>query len=255
MIRLIILTFIGTFFCFIMTSLGSSLVFITNNKRNHITKSLFLGIASGVMFAALIWSLIIPATESETGSLTTNFVLIVIGLILGALLIGLMDFFLPEKSIGNNDKQNRLLFISMTLHNIPEGIAVGLSIAVALLSHSSITLRGAMMLAIGVGIQNFPEGSAISIPFYQHGCSKKRAFTYGMLSGIVEPVFGVLAVFIVKPLLSIMPLILSFAAGSMMYVVIKELIPQSHLDTKIDYGTIGFFVGFIIMMSLDILIK
>lgn len=255
MVKLIILAFIGTFFCFIMTSLGSSLVFLTNNKRSLVSKSLFLGIASGVMFAALIWSLIIPATESETGSLKSNFILTVTGLILGALLIGLMDFFLPEQNIDNSDKQNRLLFISMTLHNIPEGIAVGLSIAVALLSHSSITLKGAMMLAIGVGIQNFPEGSAISIPFYQHGYSKKRAFTYGMLSGIVEPIFGVLAVFIVKPLLSLMPLILSFAAGSMMYVVIKELVPQSHIDAKIDYGTLGFFVGFILMMSLDILIK
>ncbi len=256
MSKMILYTALGTLFCFLMTTLGSTLVFFTKKRSNDRVKSLLIGLSSGVMFAALIWSLIIPSLDNDHLPPMKSFIYTIIGLVLGGLFIGLIDFFMPESCEETSlVKKNKLLFLSMTFHNIPEGMAVGLSIAIAVLSESDVTFLGAMMLALGVGIQNFPEGSAISIPFYQQGYSKKKAFLYGMLSGIVEPLFGILAVFIAQPMLTILPLFLSFAAGTMMYVVVKELIPEAHHQGRIDLGAIGFFIGFLIMMSLDVLLQ
>lgn len=253
--KTILYAFLGTLFCFIMTTLGSAVVFLSKEKKKEKMQSLMIGLSSGVMLAASIWSLLLPSLDYAYLQKNLRFIYTIVGLILGYLLLAVIDYFAPEcVEEENYKKKNRLLFLSITIHNIPEGMAVGLSIALSLLSDNVITFVGAMMLAVGVGIQNFPEGSSVSLPYYHQGYSKKKAFLYGMFSGIVEPIFGVLVVFIVQPMTQIMPLLLSFAAGTMIYVVVKELIPEAYNERKFSLSTLGFMLGFLIMMSLDVLL-
>ncbi len=256
--KMVLYATLGTLFCFFMTTLGSATVFLTKKNGSSRFTSLLVGASSGVMLAAVIWSLIIPSLTWNENKSVYGWMATTIGIILGAAFLALIDVFTPEvkeNDVRKNKKRTKLLFLSVTIHNIPEGMAVGLSIALAVASHQSITLLGAFMLALGVGIQNFPEGSAISLPYYQDGNKKSKAFLYGMLSGIVEPLAGILVVFIAQPMVSLLPWILSFAAGTMLYVVVKELIPEAHENHhRLDLGTIGFIIGFLIMMSLDVLL-
>lgn len=248
----------GTGFTFLMTTLGAAMVFFFRKEINHGVQRIFLGFAAGVMIAASVWSLLIPAIEEagDMGWLPASG-----GFILGIAFLMLMDALLPhlhmgaEKAEGLSSSWRRttLLVLAVTLHNIPEGMAVGLSFALAAQQGGDpAAISGALALALGIGIQNFPEGAAVALPLRQEGLSAKRAFVRGSLSGIVEPVFGILVVLVAGSIRPLMPWLLSFAAGAMMYVVVEELIPEAHLGEHSNTGTLGVMAGFLVMMILDV---
>ena len=252
---------IGTGFTFLMTTLGAAMVFFFWKAVNAKIQRIFLGFAAGVMIAASVWSLLIPAIEEAESTGGIGWIPAAGGFVLGIAFLMLMDVLLPHLHLDANKpeglksswKRTTLLVLAVTLHNIPEGMAVGLSFALAA-QHGgdSATLSAAMALALGIGIQNFPEGAAISLPLRQEGVSPKRAFLYGSMSGIVEPIFGILVVLIAGSIQPLMPWLLSFAAGAMMYVVVEELIPEAHLGEHSNVGTLGVMSGFLIMMILDV---
>ena len=239
----------GTLFTFVMTALGAALVFfLSASPTAHIQRTL-LGFAAGVMAAASVWSLLLPAIEQmETHGLLPGWVPAAGGVLLGVMFLAGLDALLPRlrrRPLEGGQRQTALLMTAITLHNVPEGMAVGLAFALAAEGES---LAAAGALALGVGIQNFPEGAAIALPLRQSGCSRGRSFLGGMLSGAVEPVFGVLVVLVAAGAQMLLPWLLSFAAGAMLYVVVEELIPQAHSWG----GTCGFTAGFLIMMVLDV---
>jgi ZIP family zinc transporter len=262
----LIKTCIGTGFVFLMTAAGAAMVFLFT-KRSSRSQTIFLGFAAGVMIAASVWSLLIPALEAgeknAMGSSGLGWIPAAGGFIIGVLFMLLLDKLLPHlhpeenqiEGIHTNLKRSTLLMFAVTLHNIPEGMAVGLSYAAATQEIGGEALgsyAGAFALAIGLGLQNFPEGAAVSLPLYKEGLSKRKAFTMGALSGIVEPIFGIGVVLISSWILPIMPWLLAFAAGAMMYVVVEELIPEAHADGHSHDATISILVGFLIMMVLDV---
>lgn len=251
----------GTGFTFFMTVLGSSVVFFFRKKIDAGIQRVFLGFAAGVMIAASVWSLLIPAIETAEASGMPGWLPAAGGFILGIGFLMLLDALLPHLHLGAKKpeglsatwKRTTLLILAVTLHNIPEGMAVGLSFALAAQNGNDPSLyAGAMALAIGMGIQNFPEGAAISLPLRQEGCSAWKAFLYGGMSGVVEPIFGVLVVLIAGNIQPLMPWLLSFAAGAMLYVVVEELIPEAHLGEHSHAGTLSVMTGFLIMMILDV---
>lgn len=251
----------GTGFTFLMTTLGASLVFFFRDKINASIQRIFLGLAAGVMIAASVWSLLIPAIEEAEAAGGIGWIPAAGGFLLGIAFLMLMDSLLPHlhpgamapEGMSSSWKRTTLLVFAVTLHNIPEGMAVGLSFALAAQHGGSAALNaGAIALAIGIGIQNFPEGAAISLPLRQEGFPAKKAFVLGSLSGIVEPIFGILAVLVAGGIAPLMPWLLSFAAGAMMYVVVEELIPEAHLGEHSNSGTLGVMAGFVIMMILDV---
>ena len=257
----VLLAAIGTGFTFLMTALGAALVFAFRNKVNENFQRVFLGFAAGVMVAASIWSLIMPAIEMAEEQGVIGWIPATGGFILGALFLMLLDNLLPHLHPGSKDpegmpshlKRTTMLVFAVTLHNIPEGMAVGLSFGLAGGGEQSgVTIAAAMALAIGIGLQNFPEGAAISLPLKQEGLSNWKSFFYGALSGIVEPIAGVLTVLIAGSVAPVMPWLLSFAAGAMIYVVVEELIPEAHLGEHSHLGTLGVMAGFVIMMVMDI---
>ena len=239
---------LGTGFTFLMTSLGAATVFFFSGEPRPRFQKAILGFAAGVMTAASVWSLLLPAIEQvEAGGILPGWLPAAVGMLLGVVFLAVLDALLPRLRRTSTDetwRQNTLLMTAITLHNIPEGMAVGLAFALAATGEN---LAGAAALALGIGIQNFPEGAAIALPLRQEGSSRRRAFCGGMLSGSVEPVFGVLIVLIAASALPVMPWLLSFSAGAMLYVVVEELIPQAHSRA----GTCGFVSGFLIMMVLD----
>lgn len=251
----------GTGFTFLMTTLGSAVVFFFRREINDHIQRVFLGFAAGVMIAASVWSLLIPAIEEAAAAGGIGWIPAAGGFLLGiAFLMGL-DSLLPHLHPGSQQaegvsaswKRTTLLVLAVTLHNIPEGMAVGLSFALAAQHGGDPALyTGAMALAIGIGIQNFPEGAAISLPLRQEGLRTGKAFLYGSLSGIVEPIFGILVVLAAGFIAPLMPWLLSFAAGAMMYVVVEELIPEAHLGEHSNIGTLGVMAGFLVMMVLDV---
>lgn len=251
---------IGTGFTFFMTTLGSALVFFFKNAINPKIQRIFLGFAAGVMIAASVWSLLIPAIDQAEASGVPGWLPAAGGFILGIAFLMLMDTLLPHLHPGSVSpeghssswKRTTLLVMAVTLHNIPEGMAVGLSFALAAQNDPSASISAAMALALGIGIQNFPEGAAISLPLRQEGVSRIRSFVYGSLSGIVEPIFGILVVLVAGFLQPVMPWLLSFAAGAMVYVVVEELIPEAHLGEHSNVGTLGVMGGFLVMMVLDV---
>lgn len=264
MIDALIKTCIGTGFVFLMTAAGSAMVFCFKN-RNSQSHTMFLGFAAGVMIAASVWSLLIPAIETGEESIgaTMGWIPAAGGFIFGVLFMLLLDRLLPHlhpeenqiEGLPSNFKRSTLLMFAVTLHNIPEGMAVGLSYAVAaqkIGGNAVGNYAGAFALAIGMGLQNFPEGAAISLPLYKEGFSKRKAFTLGALSGIVEPIFGIGVVLISAFILPLMPWLLAFAAGAMMYVVVEELIPEAHLNEHSHSATISVLTGFVVMMILDV---
>ena len=237
----------GTLFLFSMTTLGAATVFFFRRSvPPRIEKSL-LGFAAGVMTAASIWSLLLPAIEQtgQRSSLPPWFPA-AIGITMGMLFLSGIDLAIPQVSrLDEGHRQSALLLAAITLHNIPEGMAVGLGFALA---QDEAGLYMAAALALGIGIQNFPEGAAISLPLRQHGLTRRRAFLDGMASGAVEPIFGLLAMILARGVQALLPWLLSFAAGAMLYVVVVELIPQA----KGRSGTVGFSLGFLLMMILDV---
>ena len=251
----------GTGFTFLMTSLGAALVFLFRGRSSATAQKLFLGFAAGVMIAASVWSLLIPAIEEAEAAGIPGYLPAAGGFLLGALFLLVLDGLLPHlhpdakqpEGITSSLKRTTLLVFAVTLHNIPEGMAVGLSFALAA-QHSGegALYTSAMALAIGIGIQNFPEGAAISIPLREEGMPRWKAFLCGSLSGIVEPIFGILTVLIAPQIGPLMPWLLSFAAGAMVYVVVEELIPEGHLGEHSNLGTFGVLGGFLVMMILDV---
>ena len=223
--------------------------FFAGEPRPHFQKAL-LGFAAGVMTAASVWSLLLPAINRSAALPLPSWLPAAGGMLLGVVFLAALDGLLPRlrRSRGRLDaswRQTTLLMTAITLHNVPEGMAVGLAFALAAGGEG---LAGAAALAMGIGIQNFPEGAAVALPLRQGGWSRSRSFAGGMLSGAVEPVFGVLVVLAAAGVEPLMPWLLSFAAGAMLYVVVEELVPQAHSRA----GTCGFVLGFLVMMVLDV---
>ncbi|MDD3570302.1 MAG: ZIP family metal transporter [Lachnospiraceae bacterium] len=251
----------GTGFTFLMTTLGSAMVFMFRKEMNDRVQKIFLGFAAGVMIAASVWSLLIPAIEEAEANGQIGWIPAAGGFVLGIAFLYALDLLVPHLHPGANEtegisssmKRTSLLVLAVTLHNIPEGMAVGLSFALAAqhLGESS-AYASAIALAIGIGIQNFPEGAAISLPLRQEGMSVGKSFFLGSMTGTVEPIFGILAVLIAGLIAPYMPWLLAFAAGAMMYVVVEELIPEAHLGEHSNIGTMGVMGGFLIMMILDV---
>jgi ZIP family zinc transporter len=251
----------GTGFTFLMTTLGSAMVFFFRKSMSGRVQRMLLGFAAGVMVAASVWSLLIPAIEEAESKGQIGWIPAAGGFVLGVVFLYGMDQIIPHLHFEANEvegmsssmKRTSLLVLAVTLHNIPEGMAVGLSFALAAQNGGdSAAYASAMALAIGIGIQNFPEGAAISLPLRQEGISIGKSFLLGSMTGIVEPIFGILAVLIAGFISPYMPWLLSFAAGAMMYVVVEELIPEAHLGEHSNIGTMGVMLGFLIMMILDV---
>lgn len=251
----------GTGFTFLMTSLGAAMVFFFRKQISGGAQKIFLGFAAGVMIAASVWSLLIPAVEEAEAAGGIGWIPAAGGFIIGIAFLYGLDMLIPHLHIGSTQaeglsssmRRTSLLIMAVTLHNIPEGMAVGLSFARAAQHGGDMTIyASAMALALGIGIQNFPEGAAVSLPLRQEGIRAGRAFFLGSMSGIVEPVFGLLTVLLATVIAPYMPWFLAFAAGAMMYVVVEELIPEAHLGEHSNAGTMGVMAGFLIMMILDV---
>lgn len=251
---------IGILIPFIGTVLGSACVFFLKDKIAPLLQKSLLGFASGVMMAASVWSLLIPAIEMSEHMGKLSFIPAVVGLGLGILFLLVMDRIIPHLHLHSDEpegmksklKKDAMLVLAVTLHNIPEGMAVGVIFAGVLSGDSNITIAGAFALSIGIAIQNFPEGAIISLPLKSEGSSKGKAFLYGTLSGIVEPIGAIITILLSEIVMPFLPYLLSFAAGAMIYVVIEELIPEASEGEHSNIATIGFAVGFMIMMTLDV---
>lgn len=253
-------TVLGISIPFIGTVLGSAMVFFMRNKINIKVQKLLLGFAAGVMIAASIWSLLMPAIEMAEDQGMIAWVPAAIGFLFGIVFLLVLDSLIPHLHLGSKKpegvksqlKKTTMLVLAVTLHNIPEGMAVGVVFAGVLAGNTGITIAGALALAIGIAIQNFPEGAIISMPVKAEGLSKTRSFIYGVLSGIVEPIAAIITLLLTSLVLPILPYILAFAAGAMIYVVVEELIPESQEGEHSNIGTIGVAIGFAIMMILDV---
>lgn len=253
-------TFIGLLIPFLGTTLGSAMVFFMKNKIKPKVEKALLGFASGVMIAASVWSLLIPSLEMAEQQNIIKWVPATIGFLLGILFLLILDSIIPHLHLNSDTpegaqsklKKTTMLVLAVTLHNIPEGMAVGVAFAGVLVGNTGLTLAGAFALAVGIAIQNFPEGAIISMPLKSEGVSKTKAFIYGTLSGIVEPIGAIITILLTKLVVPILPYLLSFAAGAMIYVVVEELIPESQSGEHSNIGTLGVAIGFVIMMILDI---
>jgi len=252
---------IATLFTWFVTALGAALVFFFKTINRKVLDGM-LGFAAGVMIAASYWSLLAPAIEMAEESNLPAWIPATTGFLLGGLFLYVADKIIPhlhlgfpmEEAEGPKTSWHRsiLLVLAITLHNIPEGLAVGVAFGALASDLPSATLAGAVALALGIGIQNFPEGAAVSVPLRREGFSRLKSFWYGQASGIVEPIAGVLgavSVILIKPIL---PYALAFAAGAMIYVVVEELIPESQLEKNTDIATLGTMGGFAVMMTLDV---
>lgn len=245
---------------FLGTTLGSAMVFFMKNKINNKIEKLLLGFASGVMIAASIWSLLIPSIDMAEEQGVIAWIPATIGFLLGIFFLLILDTIIPHLHLNSNEpegmksklKKITMMVLAVTLHNIPEGMAVGVVFAGAVSGNTGITMGGAFTLAIGIAIQNFPEGAIISMPLKSEGISKLKAFWYGTLSGIVEPIGAVLTIVLTNLVVPILPYFLSFAAGAMIYVVVEELIPSAQTGEHSNISTIGLAIGFVIMMILDV---
>ena len=242
----------GILIPFIGTSLGSAFVFFMRKNMNEKFQKLTVGFAAGVMIAASVWSLIMPSVEMAENQGIISWLPATIGLFLGVIFLIFINKIAKEFEKNKNGKKINMLMFSVTLHNIPEGMAVGVGFAGFLAGNAGISLLSAMLLAIGIAIQNIPEGSIISMPLKSKGESKKKAFMYGVVSGIVEPIAAFITVLLINIVVPLLPYLLSFAAGAMLYVVVEELVPEMHNGAKSNLGIIGLTLGFSVMMILDI---
>ena len=250
---------LGIIIPFLGTVLGSSLVFLLKDKLNNKVEKALLGFASGVMIAASIWSLIIPSIDLSE-HMRLPWLPATIGFLLGMGFLLLLDTIIPHmhlnedepEGIKTNLKKQSLLMFAVTLHNIPEGMAVGVVLAGAYCGNTTLTIAGALTLAIGIAMQNLPEGAIISMPLKSEGMSKKKSFLMGALSGIVEPIAAFITLLLAKFISPALPYLLSFAAGAMIYVVVEELIPEAQEGKHSNIATIALAIGFALMMVLDI---
>lgn len=251
--------FIGLIIPFIGTTLGAACVLFLQNELKPVIQKSLLGFAAGVMVAAAIWSLLIPAMEMSEGMGKLAFLPAAVGFLLGIAFLLLLDRMIPHLHLESDEaegpksslKKSTMLILAVTIHNIPEGISSGAIFAGLLTHNSNVTLAGAFALSIGIAIQNLPEGFIVSLPIRSER-GRGRAFASGMMSGIVEPIAGGITVLLSRYLTPALPYLLAFAAGAMIYVVVEELIPESAEGEHSNIGTIGFAVGFVIMMILDV---
>ncbi len=249
----------GLMIPFLGTTLGSAMVFFMRGMHKEIER-LLLGFASGVMIAASVWSLLIPAIDMAGEMGQVAWVPAAGGFLGGMAFLLVLDSLIPHLHLESTEpegvesslKKTTMLVLAVTLHNIPEGMSVGVTFAGALIGDAGITMAGAFALAVGIAIQNFPEGAIIYMPLRSEGVSKTRSFAYGALSGIVEPIGAFITILLAEQIVSALPVFLAFAAGAMIYVVVEELIPEAQSGAHSNIGTVGVAVGFVIMMILDV---
>lgn len=250
----------GLLLPFLGTSLGSAMVFLLRDTIAPQLQKLLLGFASGVMMAASVWSLLIPSIDMAAESGSVAWVPAVLGFLAGMFALLIFDSVVPHLHLDSTEPEgmksglgrSAMLFLSVTLHNIPEGMAVGVVLAGAISGNASITMAGALTLALGIAIQNFPEGAIVSMPLKQSIGSRWKSFLYGVASGVVEPIAAILTILLIEWIEPILPFLLAFAAGAMIYVVVEELIPESQQGRHSNIATIGVAVGFALMMMLDV---
>lgn len=252
-------TILGILIPFIGTSLGAAMVFVLKKEISVNLQKMLTGFAAGVMVAASFWSLLQPALESSEHMGTLAFLPAAIGFLVGVGFLLLLDVITPHMHLDRQDegpksglKRTTKLILAVTLHNIPEGMAVGVVYAGFRSGNAGITAAGALALALGIAIQNFPEGAIVSMPLRADGMSKGKTFLYGVLSGVVEPIAAAVTIVAAGTVVPIMPYLLAFAAGAMMYVVVEELIPEMSEGKHSNLGTIAFALGFVLMMVLDV---
>ena len=251
---------VGILIPLVGTTLGAAMVFFLKKEMGARLQKALLGFASGVMIAAAVWSLLIPAIEMAEAAGRVAWAPAVVGFLLGVGFLLLLDSLIPHLHLYDDRPEGRgkglgkslMLVLAVTLHNLPEGMAVGVVLAGMLSGGGTITTAGAFALAIGIAIQNFPEGAIISMPLVGSGLSRKKAFRYGFLSGVVEPVGALLTLLLTAVIAPVLPYILSFAAGAMIYVVVEELIPEAQAGEHSNIGTVGAALGFALMMLLDV---
>lgn len=246
---------IAALFTWGITSLGAAVVFLFK-KVNKNTMDAMLGLSAGVMLAATFWSLLSPALEMAENLKLISWLIVSLGVLSGGLLLfcgdKIFDRITKKKTNSHSIKRSLMLIFSITLHNIPEGMAIGVAFGSVFYNLEGATLAAAVMLAIGIGIQNFPEGSAVSLPLRREGMSPQKAFFFGMLSGIVEPISAVVGAILVIKVQVLLPILLSFAGGAMIYVVVQELIPESQTNKKKDLMALFTILGFLLMMIFDV---
>lgn len=251
----IVQAFLATTFTFLITVLGAAIVFFFK-KVNKTFMDGMLGFAAGVMIAASFWSLLSPSIEMANSLNLNSWLIATLGFLSGGILLFISDkiFDILDKNKNNNSSKKRVMMLisSITMHNIPEGLAVGIAFGSISYGLEGATIISACLLALGIGLQNFPEGSAVSVPLLREGYSRKKAFLYGSLSAIVEPISGVIGALLVLKIRLLLPFLLAFAAGAMIYVVVEELIPESQTNKKKDYMALFTLIGFSIMMILDV---
>ena len=252
-------TVFGILIPFLGTSLGAGMVFILKQSISDKLQKFLTGFAAGVMVAASFWSLLEPALESSAGMGTLSFIPAAVGFLTGVAFLLLLDEVTPHMHFNNEEegprtgmKRTTKLILAVTLHNIPEGMAVGVVYAGFLSGQAGISAAGALALALGIAIQNFPEGAIVSMPLRAEGMPKGETFLYGVLSGVVEPAAALITILAAGAVTPVMPYFLAFAAGAMMYVVVEELIPEMSEGTHNNIGTIAFSLGFVLMMILDV---
>ncbi len=251
--------FWGLIIPFIGTTLGAAMVFFMHKNMPPWVEKLLMGFAAGVMIAASVWSLLIPSLEMSSGA-KVPWLPACAGFLAGMGFLLLLDSLLPHMHLDSSEpeglksgwKKTTMLVLAVTLHNIPEGMAVGITLAGALNGAGGLTMAGALALSLGIAIQNFPEGAIVAMPLETAGRSKRKSFLLGTLSGAVEPVAGIITVLLTSLVISIMPQLLAFAAGAMIYVVVEELIPESQSGRHSNVATIGVAIGFALMMVLDV---
>ena len=251
---------IGILIPLLGTILGSAMVFLMKDKINSRVEKFLLGFASGVMMAASVWSLMIPSIDMAQEEHMIKWLPAAVGFSLGIIFLLIIDSITPHLHLKSKKpeglkaklKNSTMMVLAVTIHNIPEGMSVGVVFAGILSQNISISLAGAFALSIGIAIQNFPEGAIISMPLKGEGLSKGKSFLYGALSGIVEPIAAIITILIASVIEPILPYLLSFAAGAMIYVVVEELIPELQEGEHSNIGTIGVAIGFVIMMILDV---
>mgnify|MGYP002800091378 FL=1 len=253
-------TLIGILIPFAGTALGSAMVFFMRKEMNERLQKMLLGFASGVMIAASVWSLLIPAIDMAEQKGGIPWLPPAVGFLLGMGFLLVLDTLTPHLHFTDEEpegvpahlKKTTMLVLAVTLHNIPEGMAVGVTFAGVLAENTTMTLAGAFALSVGIAIQNFPEGAIISMPLKSHGLSKTRAFVYGALSGAVEPAAAFITILLTGLVVPLLPYLLAFAAGAMIYVVVEELIPEAQTGPHSNISTVGVAVGFVLMMILDV---
>ena len=253
-------TLIGILIPFAGTALGSAMVFFMKKEMNERLQKLLLGFASGVMMAASVWSLLIPAIDMAEQEGGVSWLPPAAGFLLGMGFLLVLDTLTPHLHLTDEEpegvpaqlKKTTMLVLAVTLHNIPEGMAVGVTFAGVLAENTAMTLTGAFALSVGIAIQNFPEGAIISMPLKSQGLSKTRAFIYGALSGVVEPAAAFVTILLTGLVVPFLPYFLAFAAGGMIYVVVEELIPEAQSGAHSNISTVGVAVGFVLMMILDV---